>query len=320
MALLKDIHSSEKAPLEGIHSSEKALLEGIRSSEEALLEGIRSSEEALLKRIRLPHESLLQGLHLTNESLLEPQHLARCGQFVEDICKSFGLRLVHLGPEQVIFNRFSFHLRHRFRFGSSWEQPTASLSIDTSERDLSRRPFASVKNRHMNADIQTEFLSDDGTFPNNARLPVIIYRNAMDSDTNEGGDRATLFEERFRRNGWGGTWRNGIYPYHHYHSTAHEVLGVARGSARVQLGGDSGIRLDVDAGDALVLPAGTAHKNLGSSPDFVVVGAYPKGQSYDMNYGEEGERPRADQNIESTSLPEADPVFGADGPLMQQWA
>ena len=165
-------------------------------------------------------------------------------------------------------------------------------------------------------DVITALLADDGTFPNNEKLPVLVYRHAFATGEDEPEGR---IEEAFRKSGWGGTWRNGIYSYHHYHSTAHEVLGVARGTARVQLGGDDGATFDVAAGDVLVIPAGVAHKNLGSSMDFMVVGAYPAGQEYDMKYGHPGERPQADLNIEATPLPDADPVYGADGPLLQHW-
>lgn len=164
--------------------------------------------------------------------------------------------------------------------------------------------------------VETETLGDDGRFPNNEELPVLMYRQAIDAAD---GKAARRLEATFRENGWGGSWRNGIYSYHHYHSTAHEVLGVARGSARVQLGGEEGLVLDLEAGDMVVLPAGVAHKNLGSSSDFLVVGAYPRGQTWDMNYGEPGERPTADENIKATPLPETDPLEGADGPLMTYW-
>lgn len=171
----------------------------------------------------------------------------------------------------------------------------------------------------MEPDIQLEHLTDDGVFPNNENLPVLIYKHAIAGDAAGGGDLASAFEGMFREYGWGGTWRNGIYSYHHYHSTAHEVLGVARGTARVQLGGENGITVHVEAGDVLLLPAGVAHKNLGSDAEFLVVGAYPKGQSYDMNYGREGERPAADRNIAQTPLPDSDPVYGSDGPLIEHW-
>jgi uncharacterized protein YjlB len=166
------------------------------------------------------------------------------------------------------------------------------------------------------SEVVAKRLSDDGTFPNNERLPALIYRDAF---VFSGDDPAATIERVFLRNGWGGSWRNGIYDYHHYHSTAHEVLGVAAGTARVQLGGDGGAEFEVQAGDAIVIPAGVAHKNLGSTSDFLVVGAYPAGQEWDMMYGRADERPRADRNIEQTPLPEADPIFGAKGPLIAKW-
>jgi uncharacterized protein YjlB len=123
----------------------------------------------------------------------------------------------------------------------------------------------------------------------------------------------------FRRNGWTGSWRNGIFPYHHYHSTAHEVLGIYAGWADVLLGGDEGAELLVEAGDIILLPAGTGHKNLQQSERLGVVGAYPQGQMPDMNYGRSGERPLADQNIAAVPLPKTDPVLGTEGGAVEFW-
>ena len=168
----------------------------------------------------------------------------------------------------------------------------------------------------MRSNVIKHTLTDDGTFPNNADLPLLVYPGALPLPEQ---DPASAFESKFRENGWGGSWRDGIYSYHHYHSTAHEVLGVYRGMARVQLGGDERVTLTVEPGDVIVIPAGVAHKNLGSSRDFGVVGAYPAGQQWDMNYGKAGERPEADENIAQVPLPEQDPVFGSDGPLVRSW-
>ena len=165
------------------------------------------------------------------------------------------------------------------------------------------------------SDVLFEELKDDGIFPN-SRLPLVLYRLAVKL---AGHDPAAVFEQLFAANGWDGSWRNGIYSFHHYHSTAHEVLGVYRGSARVQLGGERGVVHDLGPGDVVIIPAGVAHKNLGSTGDFGVVGAYPQRQIPDMNYGRPGERPRTDSNIRRIALPKADPVFGLAGPLMEKW-
>ena len=168
-----------------------------------------------------------------------------------------------------------------------------------------------------NADnIVHRVIGDDGTFPNNARLPLLIYPAAVDLPAR---DPARIFEDLFEQHGWTGCWRNGIFGYHHYHSTAHEVLGVYGGNARVQLGGPGGPTFDIRSGDVIVIPAGLAHKNLGSGSGFGVVGAYPAGQGWDMNYGKAGERPRADLNIAGVGLPQLDPVFGDAGPLRRLW-
>jgi uncharacterized protein YjlB len=159
-------------------------------------------------------------------------------------------------------------------------------------------------------------LEDDGTYPNNERLPLLAYQGALNLPER---DPAATIEALFAANAWGSSWRNGVYGFHHYHSTAHEVLGVYSGTATVQLGGENGVTLSVHPGDVVIIPAGVAHKNLGSSPDFRVVGAYPCGQRWDMNYGRAGERPGADRHIARVPRPEADPVYGAEGPLAEHW-
>ena len=159
-------------------------------------------------------------------------------------------------------------------------------------------------------------LEDTGSIPNNAKCPLLIYRAAFDLPAD---NPAGVIERLLAKNEWGGTWRNGIYSFHHYHSTAHEVLVCYRGSAMVQLGGEPGILTEVKPGDAIVIPAGTGHKKLESSDDFRVVGGYPRGQDWDMCYGKPEERPHSDRNIAAVPLPKADPVYGEDGPLLSHW-
>jgi uncharacterized protein YjlB len=142
--------------------------------------------------------------------------------------------------------------------------------------------------------IQKHYLQDDGKIPNNT-LPMLVYPAAVDAS---GPDPAAAFEALFAKNQWtGGSWRNGIYPFPHYHSTAHEVLGIASGTAKVRLGGDSGVVLDVQAGDVVLLPAGVGHQKLGASADLLVVGAYPPGQDWDLCRDENNDRTQILKNI-----------------------
>lgn len=163
-------------------------------------------------------------------------------------------------------------------------------------------------------DVCAHHFADDGRIPNNPKLPMLVYRDVLDLS---GDDPAGGCLERFARNGWDRGWRNGIFPYVHFHSTAHEALGICRGWARVRLGGETGIETEVRAGDALILPAGTGHQNLGASGDLLVVGAYPRGPDWDLCRGEPDERPRVLEAIAGVPMPDSDPVFGNDGPLMK---
>jgi uncharacterized protein YjlB len=164
--------------------------------------------------------------------------------------------------------------------------------------------------------IIRHLLPEEGNFPNNGHLALLVYRNVFRL---EGHDEARSIEELLESNGWSNAWRDGIYDYHHYHSITHEVLVVIQGSARIQFGGPSGISLMVNAGDVIIIPAGVAHKNLGGEENFKCVGAYPNGMDYDMNYGKPEERAKADQNIKNVPLPESDPIFGMSGPLIKEW-
>jgi uncharacterized protein YjlB len=133
----------------------------------------------------------------------------------------------------------------------------------------------------------THVFADDGNIPNNV-LPLVLYRGGIDLTGSPDPD--TLIEKTFTANGWRGLWRNGIFPYVHYHSMIHEVIAVARGRAKLQLqfGGDNGEAIDVMAGDVVVLPAGTGHQRLSQTPDLVVIGAYPPSGHYNLCRGSKG--------------------------------
>jgi uncharacterized protein YjlB len=160
--------------------------------------------------------------------------------------------------------------------------------------------------------VETHFFEDDGGIPNSP-LPVLIYHEL------EAADDPAECESLFARNDWLGAWRNGIFSFHHFHSTAHEVLGIVGGSATVILGGPSGTRFEVRRGDVLVLPAGTGHCNAGSSGDLLVIGAYPDAMKWDVRLGDPAEHDEAVANIRAVPHPRTDPVEGPDGPLLELW-
>lgn len=151
---------------------------------------------------------------------------------------------------------------------------------------------------------ETLRLDDAGAIPN-SRLPVVLHRGVLPATE---PDPAAALEALFARHGWSGGWRNGIYGYHHFHSTAHEVLGIARGTVRVRLGGPGGVQVELRAGDVVVLPAGVGHCNEGADPGLHVIGAYPAGQSADLQRAADaGSRGR----IAEVPLPARDPVSGS---------
>ncbi len=155
---------------------------------------------------------------------------------------------------------------------------------------------------------------DDGKMPNSV-FPLVVYKKAFPVADN----LADVIEENFAKNNWKNAWRNGVYTYHHYHSTSHEVLGVYKGTAQLQLGGEEGKTLDVSAGDVLIIPAGTGHKKLSASDDFAVVGAYPNGMDYDLLTGKSEEREKALVNIAKVPFPDNDPVVGTAGGINEFW-
>jgi uncharacterized protein YjlB len=158
---------------------------------------------------------------------------------------------------------------------------------------------------------------DDGKIPNHPRWPVIVYWNAVQLPRNL--VPAAVMENLFENNGWGDSWRNGIYDYLHYHSRIHEVLGVARGSAKVRLGGDRGRTFKFSAGDIVILPAGNGHQCLAASKDFMVVGAYPASGTYDECRQDALEHDLRVKMIAKVKRPRKDPVFGVKGPLTKIW-
>ena len=113
-----------------------------------------------------------------------------------------------------------------------------------------------------------------------------------------------------------------MFDFHHFHSTAHEALAIARGTARLLIGGEGGeggAELGLMAGDVLVLPAGTGHKRIEASPDLVVIGAYPPGQHYAIERPDAAGLSRTLHAIARVPVPPGDPVDGPQGALTRLW-
>jgi uncharacterized protein YjlB len=168
-------------------------------------------------------------------------------------------------------------------------------------------------------DPQAFMFADDGAIPNNPNLPFLVYPKAVDLRGRI--DPAEAIEAAFQANGWSDNmWRNGVYPFPHYHSMIHEVMGIARGRARVRFGGKKGRELELAGGDIAVLPAGTGHERIWGSPDLLVVGGYPPSGRYNLCRGSRAEYARAIKSIPLVPRPDSDPVYGPDGPLLGLWA
>lgn len=161
----------------------------------------------------------------------------------------------------------------------------------------------------------TFVFEDDGLIPNNP-MPLLVYKGAVDLAS---GHPEKTIEGVFGANGWGAMWRNGVYDFPHYHATVHEVLGIARGHAKVRFGGEKGEVLEIAAGDVAILPAGTGHQCTSSSDDFSVVGAYPPGPAMDLVRPSKEAHAKALRTIPQVAMPKTDPVLGADGPLLKLW-
>jgi len=193
-------------------------------------------------------------------------------------------------------------VKERIEKVTGWKRPSRG-DLRDAVRNRKPKPFPLQRRRSRSETIR--------------KLPFILYRSPV--SLADDFDPAEVFEELFARNGWRDSWRNGIYGYVHYHSRTHEVLGVARGDARVRFGGEDGKALHLKAGDVAVLPAGTGHQRLAASKDLLVVGAYPPFGSYDECRACAADHDRALTTIPKVALPRKDPVYGRDGPLMRLW-
>ena len=158
---------------------------------------------------------------------------------------------------------------------------------------------------------------DDGAIPNNPHLPFLVYPKAIDLRA------ASIRPMRSRRNSAPtagiDNMAQRVYPFPDYHSMIQGVMGIAKGRVRVRFGGKSGDEIDLEPGDVAVLPAGTGHQRISASHDLLVVGAYPPHGHYNLCRGSRAEHARALKSMPLVPKPEADPVYGPNGPLLDLW-
>ncbi len=164
----------------------------------------------------------------------------------------------------------------------------------------------------VNPTVSTIKCSPDGAIPNST-LPVIVYKNAYK------GQSSDAIVAQMKPNGWNHFWINGVYGYHHYHSNTHEILVCLQGSATVLFGGDNGTKATLEAGDAVLIPAGVAHKKLSSTWGFSIMGGYPQGFSPNMRYCKESELTSSLAEIAKVPKPAKDPVLGEQGGTNKLW-
>lgn len=158
----------------------------------------------------------------------------------------------------------------------------------------------------------------------NSILPVLIYRNMLPANPTAASTRDAL-----EKNSWlqGGVFKT--YRAHHFHSVTHECYAIFKGSSRLLLGrgplddpNDGGIEVDVSVGDIIVLPAGVSHCSVDSEGDYEYVGLYPKGSPHwDSNFckADATETAEKARNARNVPIPEYDPIYGQDGPLVEIW-
>jgi uncharacterized protein YjlB len=163
--------------------------------------------------------------------------------------------------------------------------------------------------------VETHYLKGNGRIPN-SRLPLLIYRGAVQVGVAE-------MEEQIRRNDWPPEWHSsfGMYPRHHFHSDAHELIAVTRGTMVGLFGGHDGVRATVTAGDVIVIPAGVGHFGESITEDLRLTGAFPAGYAiHDFRLGYPEEYARVVDRAQRVPIPANDPLHGPKGPLVEIWS
>ncbi|OAX82122.1 hypothetical protein ACJ72_03526 [Emergomyces africanus] len=161
------------------------------------------------------------------------------------------------------------------------------------------------------------------TYSPNSPLPVLLYRNVLPRPHSA----STTIEFLERNKKWEKRGIFGHHPTPHFHPNTHECYGIFQGSSTLRIGRgkydshSSGILVPVTAGDVIVIPAGITHSCVESFDDYHYVGVYPKNAPHWRN--EFGKCPidlaAMRKMTAAVGMPETDPVYGTEGPLMYFW-
>ncbi|KAF2204066.1 hypothetical protein GQ43DRAFT_438268 [Delitschia confertaspora ATCC 74209] len=165
----------------------------------------------------------------------------------------------------------------------------------------------------------THHIPSHSLLPNTTTHPLYIYHRSFPPGTSPSAIESHLSTMGVVTP----VWRYTMYRQTHYHSTSHELLCIYQGSAKLCFGGEENpkrVETVVGEGDVVVVPAGLGHRLLedltGDEKDgFMMVGSYPKGCSWDMCYGKEGEEEKARKAGEVKWF-DRDPVYGDEGPVL----
>ena len=160
--------------------------------------------------------------------------------------------------------------------------------------------------------VKTFQFKDDGSIPNNQKCPVILYPEALKESPEK--SNSVLIKTIGRKAGQMVSLTTIITTAIHM-----KFLVLSMDLRFLQLGGEQGTKVEMHQGDVVVLPAGTGHKRIQASSDFKIAGAYPDGMEHDLKKGNPDERPDVLENIQSVPLPDQDPVYGEQGPLLRLW-
>ncbi|GAB7343370.1 hypothetical protein MBLNU457_1410t1 [Dothideomycetes sp. NU457] len=179
----------------------------------------------------------------------------------------------------------------------------------------------SQDNMVSSASPEVYFLKPTTHVPNSF-LPVLIYRHVLPEPLSE----ATAIEY-LEKNQWshGGTFKH--FPQHHFHTVTHECYAIFKGSTRYLFGKgplDEDVKgIEVDLYAAASSSYSLTHPHPYPLPHQAV---YPltvakDSPHWDNNFCKASETETAQKAIDAHAvpIPDYDPVYGLDGPLVQLW-